>query len=69
MDHLTSSPLRVIALLVAAITVIPTAFAILHTMARLTVPSASQRERVLDQIWLVVPLAVMILLLTLVARA
>lgn len=58
-----------VALLIAAITVIPTAFAILHTMARLTVPGASARERILDQIWLVVPLAVMILLLTLVARA
>ncbi|MCB0881168.1 MAG: hypothetical protein KDC33_02980 [Thermoleophilia bacterium] len=69
MESLTSSPLRMIALLVAAITVIPTAFAILHTMARLTTPTATRRERLLDQVWLVIPLAVMILMLTLVARA
>lgn len=69
MESLTSSPLRMIALLVAAITVIPTAFAILHTMARLTTPTATRRERLLDQVWLLIPLAVMILMLTLVARA
>lgn len=69
MESLTSSPLRMIALLVAAITVIPTAFAILQTMARLTTHTATRRERLLDQVWLVIPLAVMILMLTLVARA
>lgn len=69
MDALTSSPLRLTALIIAAVAVIPSAFAILHTMARLTTPTASRRERVLDQIWLVVPLVVMVLMLTLVARA
>lgn len=68
MEELTSSPLRVVALVIAAITVIPTAFAILHTMARL-VPTTSRRARVLDQIWLVIPLAVMILMLSMVATA
>ncbi len=69
MDALTSSPLRLTALIIAAVAVIPSAFAILHTMGRLTTPTASRRERALDQIWLVVPLVVMVLMLTLVARA
>lgn len=69
MDTLTSSPLRMIALAIAAITVIPTAFAILHTMAQLTANDSSRRARILDQVWLAIPLVVMVLMLTLVARA
>lgn len=69
MEELISSPLRLTALIIAAVSVIPTAFVILHTMARLSTPTASRRERLLDQVWLIIPLVVMVLMLTLVAQA
>lgn len=69
MTDLAASPLRIVALILACLTIIPTAVVILRVMGRLTDPGASRRARSLDAVWTVVPVVGLIVLLALAAVA
>lgn len=69
MSDLASSPLRILALVLAAVAIIPSAVVILPVLGKLHDPGATSRQRAMDVVWTVLPLAGLVLLLVLAARA
>jgi heme/copper-type cytochrome/quinol oxidase subunit 2 len=69
MDDLASSPLRIVALLIAAVAIVPTAFLIFRMMGGLREPGASRGAQALDVLWTVVPLVGVVALVVLAGLA
>lgn len=69
MSDLASSPLRIVALVLAAAAIIPSAIVILRVLGSMHDPAAGRRQRALDVVWTALPLAAMVLLLVLAALA
>jgi len=63
MSDLAHSPLRLTALVIAAIAIVPTALLILRHLVTLRDPALTRRAQLLDVVWTVVPLLAVVGLL------
>lgn len=63
MSDLAHTPLRLTALVIAAIAIVPTALLILRHLVTLRDPSLGRRAQVMDVVWTVVPLVAVVGLL------
>jgi heme/copper-type cytochrome/quinol oxidase subunit 2 len=63
MSDLAHTPLRLTALVIAAIAIVPTAFLILRHLVTLRDPALGRRAQFMDVVWTVAPLVAVVGLL------